>query len=581
MAILIANKKQNAAENENIPYFLGSLDDLNQFVGIADQREDLVFSGPGDLEIFDVSSGDRFYLNSPISGWEIKVNGNVVTLVNDTRGQTVTLMALSDGESMVVGFNNGGSAFQEVLITAEDVDGSTVYTATIGEEDLILDSELTTLANAAPVTDDVEVEIDEDDEEGVEITLSARDEDGEVESFIIESLPDGGTLFLDGEEVEQGDVIEAVDGEAALTFVPGADFDGEVEFDYAAVDERGLAEESPATVIIVVNPVNDAPLFELTAAEDLVVEDDPATVVGLVVATYTEPEDEEGDAVTVAFTEGTNDEGYYELDAVTREVKLTQAGVDFVNDGGVLPKISLTATDDGEEPAETVATATPETMRVNDAPVFKLTAEDPVVEDDPAVVVGLVVATYTEPMDDEGDAVTVDFTEGTNDEGYYELDAVTREVKLTQAGVDFVNDGGVLPKISLTATDDGEEPAETVATATPETTLVNDDPTDIALSNQMVEENAAGGTVIGTLSATDADVGDTFTFSLVAGANGADADNDLVEIDGDKLKVKSGAMIDFETNPTLEVNVQVTDSDNATFTKALVIGVMDVDGINA
>ena len=43
-------------------------------------------------------------------------------------------------------------------------------------------------------------------------------------------------------------------------------------------------------------------------------------------------------------------------------------------------------------------------------------------------------------------------------------------------------------------------------------------PTDIAFSNTSVDENASNGTVVATLSAVDADAGDTFTYALVDGS---------------------------------------------------------------
>jgi hypothetical protein len=42
-------------------------------------------------------------------------------------------------------------------------------------------------------------------------------------------------------------------------------------------------------------------------------------------------------------------------------------------------------------------------------------------------------------------------------------------------------------------------------------------PTDIALSNGSVAENQPVDTVVGVLSTTDPNVGDTFTYTLVGG----------------------------------------------------------------
>ncbi len=103
-------------------------------------------------------------------------------------------------------------------------------------------------------------------------------------------------------------------------------------------------------------------------------------------------------------------------------------------------------------------------------------------------------------------------------------------------------------------------------------TDVNEAPTDIALSSNTVAENSATGTAIGTLSNTDVDTGNTYTYSLVSGTG--DTDNTLVSISGTTLKV-AGA-IDFETNPTLEIRVNVNDGVNDFF-EAMVVNVTDVN----
>ena len=73
---------------------------------------------------------------------------------------------------------------------------------------------------------------------------------------------------------------------------------------------------------------------------------------------------------------------------------------------------------------------------------------------------------------------------------------------------------------------------------------------DITLTNAGVNEiDAAAGTVVATLGAADQDAGSTFTYALVAGDGLNDADNGLVTIVGNEIRVKSGAVIAYETNP--------------------------------
>lgn len=103
-------------------------------------------------------------------------------------------------------------------------------------------------------------------------------------------------------------------------------------------------------------------------------------------------------------------------------------------------------------------------------------------------------------------------------------------------------------------------------------TSVNHAPTDIALSNDSVEENVPTGTVVGNLTASDPDVGDTASFSLVSGTG--DADNGSFSIIGDQLS--TAAAIDFETQASYSIRIGVTDHLAASYEEVFTITVNDV-----
>ena len=90
-------------------------------------------------------------------------------------------------------------------------------------------------------------------------------------------------------------------------------------------------------------------------------------------------------------------------------------------------------------------------------------------------------------------------------------------------------------------------------------------PTDISLSATEVTENAAAA-VVGTLSATDADSGDTFSYSV---------SDDRFEVVNNELKLKADTKLDFETATEVTVTVTVTDSANNTFAKDFTVTVAD------
>ena len=87
-----------------------------------------------------------------------------------------------------------------------------------------------------------------------------------------------------------------------------------------------------------------------------------------------------------------------------------------------------------------------------------------------------------------------------------------------------------------------------------------------------MDENAAIGTLVGTLSATDPDAGDTHSFSLVAGAG--DTDNGSFTIQGNQLL--TNAEFDFETRSQYSIRVRVSDQDGLFFEQSLTITINDV-----
>ncbi|HLF76438.1 MAG TPA: cadherin domain-containing protein, partial [Dehalococcoidia bacterium] len=98
-------------------------------------------------------------------------------------------------------------------------------------------------------------------------------------------------------------------------------------------------------------------------------------------------------------------------------------------------------------------------------------------------------------------------------------------------------------------------------------------PTDIALSAASVQENQPVGTTVGSLSTTDLDAGDTFTYTLVSGAGSSD--NGSFSINGNNLL--TAASFDFETKSSYSIRVRTTDAGVLSFEKQFTIAVVDVN----
>ena len=100
----------------------------------------------------------------------------------------------------------------------------------------------------------------------------------------------------------------------------------------------------------------------------------------------------------------------------------------------------------------------------------------------------------------------------------------------------------------------------------------NTAPTDITLSVASIDEGNEIGDVIGAFSATDANVGDTFTYTLVAGIG--DTDNASFTIDVANLK--AGEVFDYETKASYSIRVRSTDAGGLYTEKVFIITITDI-----
>ncbi|MEO5712902.1 MAG: hypothetical protein ABIT37_05380, partial [Luteolibacter sp.] len=104
-------------------------------------------------------------------------------------------------------------------------------------------------------------------------------------------------------------------------------------------------------------------------------------------------------------------------------------------------------------------------------------------------------------------------------------------------------------------------------------------PTGIAVNPHVLQENCAPGTVVGTLTATDPDVGDTHTFELMSGVGATD--NPGFIISGNQLIAPYGVSIegvnvDFEVDPrTFSIRVKAKDAALNAFEQVVVIQMTD------
>ncbi|HHY0367502.1 TPA: tandem-95 repeat protein [Vibrio parahaemolyticus] len=395
----------------------------------------------------------------------IKVLGNDTFEGDD---QVVSLDTNNGPANGTVSVNPDGSVTYTPNDNYHGTDSFTYIVTSGGVSESTTVSVDVTPVNDAPVAKDDTAITDEDTPVTIDVLPNDNDNDNDI---------DGDKLSIQSASVPEAQgKVEIVDGK--LVFTPAENFNGHAEIIYTVTDGQ-LTDEAKVTVTV--NPVNDAPTIKVDAVESIT---EDAVSTDTVVATLTVRDtDTSEDQSTVSLENNSN--GYFVL--VGDEVKLTQAGVDAVNNDELnLKGLTISASvSDGVNPTASDSDSLI-VNRVNDAPTIKVDAVESITED--AVSTDTVVATLTvRDTDTPEDQLTVSLENNSN--GYFVL--VGNEVKLTQAGVDAVNNDELnLKDLAISASvSDGVNP-----TASDSDSLVvnrvNDAPTvENAIADQVLSED--------------------------------------------------------------------------------------------
>jgi serralysin len=98
-------------------------------------------------------------------------------------------------------------------------------------------------------------------------------------------------------------------------------------------------------------------------------------------------------------------------------------------------------------------------------------------------------------------------------------------------------------------------------------------PTAITVSGHTVDENATAGTFVATLAAVDPDADDSHSFAITGGASS------LFEIVDQEIHVKSGAVLDYETQHSWDVTITATDQGGLSYTQVQTINLNNVQEV--
>jgi len=203
----------------------------------------------------------------------------------------------------------------------------------------------------------------------------------------------------------------------------------------------------------------------------------------------------------------------------------------------------------------------------NEAPTLVDFAGASVAEDQGNVMVGTLSTVDV----DAGDQASFKFVSGTGDDANGSLVIVGNEVYTNESGLSF--EDGASQSFRVRATDNGGESLDATFTIT--VIDGNDAPQAITISGNTVDESTATGTTVATLSTTDDDSGDTFTYTLVDGVGLND--NDKFSITGASLVLETAVDFENEDDRQLKVVVQSEDGSGATVTEEFDLSVTDAN----
>ncbi|WP_458411402.1 tandem-95 repeat protein, partial [Vibrio parahaemolyticus] len=529
--------------------------------------EDLVVSGSANLDILPINDAPNAENDVITTEEDTAVTIDVLVNDSDVEGDALSIQSASvPSEQGSVDIVDG----KLVFTPAENFNGEATITYIVTDGDLTDEAKVTvtvTPVNDSPVAVDDTTSIQEDTAVTIDVLTNDTDVDGDKLSIESASVPK-----------EQG-TVEVVDGK--LVFTPAENFNGDAEITYTVTDGQ-LTDEAKVTVTV--NPVNDAPIIKVDAVESIT---EDAVNTDTVVATLTVRDtDTPEDQLTVSLENNSN--GYFVL--VGDEVKLTQAGVDAVNNDELnLKGLTISASvSDGVNPTASDSDSLI-VNRVNDAPIIKVDAVESITED--AVNTDTVVATLTvRDTDTPEDQLTVSLENNSN--GYFVL--VGNEVKLTQAGVDAVNNDELnLKDLAISASvSDGVNP-----TASDSDSLVvnrvNDAPTvENAIADQVLSEDFDAYTIDLNEVVKDSDSSLEFSVSgnnsiQISIVNGVATINPTADWNGKETitftaKDPSGESVsqtvDFTVAPVVDIKADSTNVVEDTPTIINVLGNDTFDG---
>ena len=277
-----------------------------------------------------------------------------------------------------------------------------------------------------------------------------------------------------------------------------------------------------------------------------------------------------GDSVTYSLTSNPNNA--FAIDATTGEVTVADpSGLDFETAQTMQIEVTATSTDGSSSNATFDIGITDDNSEFSISAVTDSDAGANTINESASVGDSVGVTGFATDAD-AGDSVTYSLTSNPNNA--FAIDATTGEVTVADpSGLDFETAQTMQIEVTATSTDGSS------SNATFDIGITDDNSefsisavTDSDAGANTINESASVGDSVGVTGfATDADAGDSVTYSLTSNPNNAFA----IDATTGEVTVADPSGLDFETAQTMQIEVTATSTDGSSSNATFDIGITD------
>ena len=373
-------------------------------------------------------------------------------------------------------------------------------------------------------------------------TLSSIDQDADSHTYSLVSgtgSTDNGSFTITGN---------------ALTTNLSFDFESKSTYNIRIQSDDGQGGTFQMELIITVTNINETPTAIILSSEN-VNENQPT---GTIVGNLTTSDPDASDTYTYSLISGTGstDNGNF---TIVNNTLRTNAVFDFETDNSY--NIRLQSRDAGGETVQQAFVIT--INNNNEAPTAINLTNTSFDENRPTPI---TIGTLSSDDTDPGDSHMYRLVSGTGstDNGNFFINGNILSINLIGTA-NFENKSSYT--IRVESRDEQSNTFEQNFTIT--VNDLNEIPTAITLSNNRVDENQLSGTLVGTLSATDPDAGESHTYRFVAVNNGLPEDSLQFTLSGNTIT--TNAVFNHGTKISYLVKIEVEDNGGSTFEQTFTI----------